>query len=93
MPGNAAIVAFEGTGPGSAERQPRRRCSGHEKSPAARCAAGGQTDDMGNLGAGAPRIFGGGGKNEGVGEHVRTRFHFNLRSNGDFETAGEIADH
>ena len=33
----------------------------------------------GNLGR-APRIIGGGAKNEGVGEHVRTRFHLGLKT-------------
>jgi hypothetical protein len=48
---------------------------------------------MWEIWAGAPRIGGGGTKNEGVGEHVRTRFHLKLKTNGGFEPAGEIADH
>jgi len=41
---------------------------------------------------GVPRVIGG-TKNEGVGEHVRTRFHLKLKTNRGFGTAGEIADH
>ncbi|MDO9296696.1 hypothetical protein [Bradyrhizobium sp.] len=36
---------------------------------------------MWEIWAGAPRIIGGGIKNEGVGEHVRTRFHMKLKTN------------
>ena len=48
---------------------------------------------MWEIWAGAPRIIGGGIKNEGVGEHVRTRFHMKLKTNEGFDTAGEIANH
>jgi len=62
---------------------------GQTQLPAARCAAGRQINNIRGLGSsvrGASLVAA--QKNEGVGEHVRTRFHL-----GALRPPGEIADH
>jgi hypothetical protein len=63
---------------GERGRAPRGRSrvphSARDKQKCLPRGADGQISNVGNLGR-APRSFGGGVKNEGVGEHVRTKFH------------------
>ena len=61
--------------------QEDRTLSGTRKLPAARCAAGGQINNIRGLGSWERHATSAvGAKNEGVGEHVRIRFHLGLKT-------------
>jgi hypothetical protein len=69
----------------------QRPCPRTQKSLRRPEAGAGQSGRLDSGKIGAPGAIGAARGNEGVGEHVRTRFHLRLASRSGLE-AGEIAD-